>query len=106
MTPWHLIPKHERALVLRELERDLSCVDCPEAYRAAVALLREAAPYPDEALACRFHGVVVDLDGIDDDGRFIWFVFERSERTCGYVHEFTPLTPAARDLLDALRGDS
>lgn len=113
MTPWHLVQKHERELVLRELERDLSCVDCPDAYRAAAALLREAAPYPDEAFVvmvvtvfgehgpCEVRDIrdngVLDLADLETDGgiNIGW-----TKRAC----DCRPLTVGARDLLDALRG--
>jgi len=101
MKPWHLHSEDERELVLMDLDayskrtgwtRRFAAV-----YQAAAAVLRDAAPWPDEALAVEWYGLVREIVGCDDglvellDG---WSL----------PQNVRPLTPAAAEFLAALRG--
>lgn len=112
-TPWNQIPKAHRERVLRNLDAlaGLREDDHAAAYRAAAELLAEAAPYPDEAYAFQYGGEVMDLlditppDPADGEPR-IMLIDQYRHVTWFHADcpSLRPLTPAARDLLDALRG--
>jgi len=104
MTPWHLIPKDFRAYVLRVLD-DMR----HPAFASAAALLREAAPYEDDELVIRVsrYGEVGHVCGWVDEGDgavMVEYITDGEHIEGAHLILCKPLTPAARDLLDALRG--
>ena len=111
MKPWHLCADEMRTFVLETLDDNASeqwwREDVRAAYAAAAALLRDAAPWPDEALVaaeirsgqeCIIVGVpkrgwleVMSLEGFVDD---LWKT----------PPSLRPLTPAAAEFLAAMGG--
>lgn len=130
--PWHLIPQdiRERSAIANcEVDGDeghtcggpfddppiptpCDCAIRSEAFRAAAQLLREAAPYPDEALVFEVicdalhQGEHVELVDFDDDCA-IARVTDHGDNTIttwlGW-YKLRPLTIAAHDALETLGG--
>lgn len=104
--PWHLIPVGKRRRALSTIKRSMAsaCDGDRETLRAAVEVLRELAPYPDEALVFDTGYGDVEPIGLPDDitptaieswdGQQKWFC---------HVDHLRPLTPAAADFLDELK---
>lgn len=113
MKPWHLTDKNQRDNVISALL--LECSDwilsseTNAAIRAAIALLKAAAPYGDDELVVldtvynkrvwiadwedTIRGVEIQI--VTDEGGQFWMPIVDAEA----------LTPAADSLLRALRGD-
>lgn len=113
MRPWHLYSEEKRERVLYTLELYRS-----GAYAAAIAVLREAAPWPDEALVVSVQrwqdeepmtceivdvsGVAVlllDEHGVMQDVPGIW-----PSTAWWPIVRVLPLTPAAAEFLAAMGG--
>lgn len=124
MTPWHLIPKETRELVIARLESDARWCECPRCdakkceagFLAAAEILRDAAPgYEAEAIAFAlkpYHdspdAYLCDLLDIDHDHAILRFVDVATGEPVPFWYfawdrKITPLTPAAAALLEALR---
>lgn len=112
--PWHLLSSDKRSRVIDVLGAKGIWI-YPEAYLVAAQLLREAAPYPDEALVfatgeCALDPVVqlVDIGWTDDYGKHHpeSLMCEDDEGTEAPYHpsELRPLTIAAHEALEMLGG--
>lgn len=112
--PWHMHSEAERELVLMDLDAYSKRTGWTKrfaaAYQAAATLLREAAPWPDEALVVagfiyqdegRYELEIIDVDStgclcvVDEYGRNEHW---RTPESC------VPLTPAAAEFLAAMGG--
>lgn len=122
MTPWHLHSEEEREQVIRSLANEIEfkrswypreSVASQEAFAAAIAFLRDAALWPDEALVVEVvtsfgvhgpseiqgvYGDILDLCDIDPERPDVSSGWRKHARDC------RPLTPAAAEFLAALGG--
>lgn len=111
MKPWHLHSEAEREDVIRRIFEAIPPADYGDAWEAAITLLREAAPWPDEALVVagfiyqdegRYELEIIDVDSagclcvVDEYGRNEHW---RTPESC------VPLTPAAAEFLAAMGGE-
>lgn len=106
MKPWHLHSEDERELVLMDLDayskrtgwtRRFAAV-----YQAAAALLRDAAPWPDEALVVEWDSRIWEV--IDAHGDGVLELRSESASSFSYYRYCLPLTPAAAEFLAAMGG--
>ena len=108
MKPWHLCSEAERQRVIDVLdsmgtEGNMLDASCPSAYRAAAAVLRDAAPWPDEALFVDYQGMIFEIIGEPVRG---WVDVRSSggHWMAIYAPRCVPLTPAAAEFLAAMGG--
>ena len=122
MKPWHLCADEMRTFVLETLDDNASeqwwREDVRAAYAAAAALLRDAAPWPDEALVVSVQRwqdeepmtcEIVDVSGVAvlllDEHGVIQDVPRIWPSTAWWpIDRVLPLTPAAAEFLAALGG--
>jgi hypothetical protein len=104
---WAMVPKEERERVIDRL--DLWGAMCHEdnAYRAAVAVLREAAPYDDDELVIRVsrYDEVGHVCGWVDEGDgavMVEYITTGEHIEGAHLILCEPLTPATESLLAAL----
>lgn len=108
MKPWHLCSEAEREDVIRWLFEAIPPAgvdaDYGDAWEAAAAVLRDAAPWPDEALVVDYQGMTCEI--IDEpvrgwvdvrSGGGHWMVL--------YAPRCVPLTPATAEFLAAMGGE-
>ena len=127
MKPWHLIPQdiRERSAIANceadaggghsccglfgEYPKDCDCMERNDAFLAAAQVLRDAAPYPDEALVfshafdSRIFVVAVDWYP-GRDAALVETIDPKRDRWATYgAPDLIPLTPGAADFLDAIK---
>ncbi len=113
---WHLFPKYQREWVEESFFHKVDCCggkcEVSKVYRAMFAVLRDAAPYPDEALVfevvcdCVWEGEHVELTDFEDDGGVV------AVHVGGAIHnrvllgwyKLRPLTIAAHEALAMFGG--
>ncbi len=121
-TPWHLIPINVREELLTASRDNVSWAfavgrhDQAEAIEAAFQLLRDAAPYPDEAIVFAYaecgigeHLALVDIGWHEPGNEPLpnALVCEDADGAEAPYHadELRPLTIAAHEALEWLRGE-
>lgn len=112
MKPWHLCSEAERDRVLTclDVEADWQIHhyqahnrDYSDALRAAAAMLRDAAPWPDEALVVEWDSRIWEV--IDAHGDGVLELRSESASSFSYYRYCLPLTPAAAEFLAAMRDE-
>ena len=107
MKPWHLHSEAERDRVLTclavEADWQIHYDQGPnraysDALRAAAALLRDAAPWPDEALVVEWDSRIWEV--IDAHGDGVLELRSESASSFSYYRYCLPLTPAAAEFLE------
>lgn len=118
MKPWHLCSEAEREDVIRRIFEAIPPADYGDAWEAAITLLRDAAPWPDEALVVSVQRwqdeepmtcEIVDVSGVAvlllDEHGVIQDVPRIWPSTAWWpIDRVLPLTPAAAEFLAALGG--
>lgn len=103
MKPWHLCSEAEREDVIRRIFEAIPPADYGDAWEAAITLLRDAAPWPDEALVVEWDSRIWEV--IDAHGDGVLELRSESASSFSYYRYCLPLTPAAAEFLAVLGGD-
>lgn len=110
--PWHMHSEAERELVLMDLDAYSKRTGWTKrfaaAYQAAATLLRDAAPWPDEALvvSCAVDSEIGEiLDTSSEYGsRFVVVRWQINGDHDQRVEDLVAMTPAAAEFLAAMGG--